>query len=52
MIVSSAPTVEMFQQGQRGLVKLKIGIGRARKKTDKREYIKKRDTEKEIRRAL
>jgi SsrA-binding protein len=44
--------IEMFQQGQRGLVKLKIGIGRARKKTDKREYIKKRDTEKEIRRAL
>lgn len=32
----------------RGLVKVKIGVGRARKKTDKREYIKKRETEKEI----
>jgi SsrA-binding protein len=33
----------------KGLVKLKIGLGKARKKTDKREYIKKRETEKEIR---
>ena len=36
----------------RGLIKLKIGVGRARKKLDKREYIKKRDTEKEIRRSI
>jgi SsrA-binding protein len=40
--------LEIFQ-GSRGLVKIKIGLGKARKKTDKREYIKKRDTEKEIR---
>lgn len=36
----------------RGLVKLKIALARARKKTDKREYIKKRDTQKEIRKHL
>lgn len=34
--------------GNRGLVKMKIGLGKARKKTDKREYIKKRDAQKEI----
>jgi SsrA-binding protein len=33
----------------RGLVKIKIGLGRARKKADKREYIKKREINKEIR---
>jgi SsrA-binding protein len=36
--------------GKRGLIKLKIGLGRGRKKQDKREYIKKRDTEMEARR--
>lgn len=36
-------------QGKRGLVKIKIGLGRARKKTDKREYIKKREVDREIR---
>ena len=36
----------------RGLVKVKLGLGRARKKIDKREYIKKRDTEREIRRSI
>ncbi len=40
--------LEIFQ-GSRGLVKIKIGIGRARKKTDRREYIKKREAQKEIR---
>lgn len=39
--------VEMFI-GHRGLVKMKIGVGRGRKKEDKREYIKKRDTKREI----
>lgn len=43
--------LEIFQ-GPRGLVKIKIGLGKARKKTDKREYIKKRDTEREIRRSI
>jgi SsrA-binding protein len=33
----------------KGWIKLRIGVGKARKKTDKREYIKKRDTKKEIR---
>lgn len=35
--------------GPRGLLKISIGLGKARKKTDKREYIKKRDAKKEIR---
>lgn len=35
--------------GGRGLIKLKLGVGRGRKKEDKREYIKKRDTEREVR---
>ena len=39
-------------QGKRGLIKIKIGLGKARKKTDKREYIKKRDAQKEIREAV
>jgi SsrA-binding protein len=43
--------LELYQTG-RGLLKLKIGLGKARKKTDKREYIKKKDMEKEIRKAL
>ena len=38
--------------GARGLVKIKIGLGKARKKTDKREYIKKRESQKEIREAF
>lgn len=42
--------LEIFS-GSRGLVKVKIGIGRGRKKQDKREYIKKRDTDREIRKA-
>jgi len=38
-------------QGRRGLLKLKIGLGRGRKKRDKRDYIKKRDAQKEIQQA-
>lgn len=40
--------LEIFET-QKGLVKIKIGIGRARKKVDKREYIKKRETDREVR---
>jgi SsrA-binding protein len=40
--------LEIFE-GSRGLVKIRIGLGKARKKTDKREYIKKRESSKEIR---
>ena len=36
----------------RGLLKLRVGLGKARKKTDKREYIKKRDSAKEMREAI
>jgi SsrA-binding protein len=37
--------------GRRGLIKMRIGIGKARKKTDKRDYIKKREANKEIRQS-
>lgn len=32
-----------------GWIKVRIGVGKARKKADKREYIKKRESKKEIR---
>jgi SsrA-binding protein len=35
-----------------GLIKLEIGIGRGKKKYDKRETIKKRETERKIRRVF
>lgn len=38
--------------GQRNLVKLKIGVGRGRKKEDKREYIKKRDIRREVSKSI
>jgi SsrA-binding protein len=34
--------------GNRGLLKMRIGLGKARKKADKREYIQKREIKKEI----
>lgn len=37
---------------RRGLVKLTIGIGRGKKKYDKRDSIKKRETDRKIKRAL
>lgn len=43
--------LEIYQTPKE-LLKLKIGVGRGRKKTDKREYIKKRDTKKEIRKFV
>jgi SsrA-binding protein len=42
--------LEIFA-GQRGLLKINIGLGKVRKKTDKREYIRNRDDKKEIREA-
>lgn len=42
--------IEMYATN-RGLVKLKLGLGKGRKKEDKREYIKNRDNDKEIRRT-
>jgi SsrA-binding protein len=43
--------LEMYANS-RGLVKLKIGIGKGRKKTDKREYLKTRDAKREARQSL
>lgn len=37
---------------KRGLIKIELGLGRNRKKHDKREAIKKRETEREIRRFV
>ncbi len=42
--------LEMYV-GKRGLIKLKLGVGHGRKKTDKREYIKERDTKREARKS-
>ncbi len=36
----------------RGKIKLEIGLGRGKKKFDKRETIKKRDTERDLKRSL
>ncbi len=44
--------LEIFTTGKKGLVKLKLGLARARKKQDKREYIKSREAKKEIRSLL
>jgi tmRNA-binding protein len=43
-------TLEIYS-GHKGLVKIKIGIGRGRKKEDKREYIKTRDAKREAKDA-
>ena len=37
---------------KRGLIKIKLGLGKPLKKSDKREIIRKRETKKEIERAL
>jgi SsrA-binding protein len=39
--------VEIYETG-RGLIKIRVGLGRGRKKQDKREYLKKRQVQKEI----
>lgn len=43
--------LEIFE-GKRGLIKIRIGIGRSKKKFDKRESIKKREVERNIRREM
>lgn len=40
--------IEIFEI-KRGLIKVKIGLGRPRKKQDKRDYLKKREDRKEMR---
>jgi len=42
--------LKMYKKGSK--IKLEIGLGKAKNKKDKREVIRKRDTEKEIRREL
>ncbi|MBI3231520.1 MAG: SsrA-binding protein SmpB [Candidatus Doudnabacteria bacterium] len=43
--------LEIFQTKQ-GWLKIKLGLGRARKKRDKREAIKKRETQREIKQSF
>lgn len=42
--------LKVYNKGR--FIKIEIGLGRYKKKTDKREIIKKRETEREIRRTL
>lgn len=41
--------LKAYTKGRKNLIKLEIGLGKSRKKSDKRELIKKRDIDKEIR---
>ncbi len=50
-IQSGLTLVPLKAYTHRGFVKLELGLGKGRKKSDKREVIKKRETEREIRRA-
>ncbi|MBL8030635.1 MAG: SsrA-binding protein SmpB [Candidatus Doudnabacteria bacterium] len=43
--------LEILETGK-GWVKIRIGVGKMRKKADKRDYIKKRETQKEIRESF
>lgn len=44
--------VPLKSYNKRGFVKIELGLGRGKKKADKRETIKKREVEREIRRAV
>ena len=44
--------LKVYTKGKNRLIKLEIGLGKSKKRTDKREVIKKRETDREIRRAL
>ena len=41
--------LKVYTKNASGRIKIEFGLGRSRKKADKREVIKKRDTEKEMR---
>jgi len=43
--------LEIYVTGK-GWIKIKIGLGRARKKVDKREYLKKKEANREIRGSI
>jgi len=42
--------LKIYTKGKAGRIKIEIGLGKSRKKRDKRELIKKRETEREMRR--
>jgi len=42
--------LKIYTKGKAGRIKIEIGLGKSRKKRDKRELIKKRGTEREMRR--
>lgn len=41
--------LKVYTKGRKNLVKIEIGLGKSRRKTDKRELIKTRETKKEMR---
>ncbi len=42
--------LKVYTKGKSGRIKIEIGLGKSRKKADKRELIKKREVEREIKR--
>ncbi len=44
--------LKVYTKGRKGLIKAEIGLAKSRKKFDKRELIKKRETEREIARVV
>lgn len=44
--------VPLKMYAKRGLVKIELGLGRGRKKKDKREYLKKKEAKREIRKYI
>lgn len=44
--------LSFYPKGKAGKIKIEIGIARGKKKHDKRETIKKRETEREVRREM
>jgi len=42
--------LKVYTKGKTGRIKMEIGLGKSRKKADKRELIKKREVEREIKR--
>jgi SsrA-binding protein len=44
--------LSLYPKGKSGKIKIEIGIARGKKKHDKRETIKKRETEREVRREM
>lgn len=44
--------LKVYTKGRKNLIKIEIGLGKSRKKADKREVIRKREAKREIKRNL